>query len=238
MTQKCTMKKIIPSIVTVLYVIFISHIPCITFAQSISINNDGSAPDPTAILDVKSGNKGLLVPRMDSIARKGIASPAKGLMVFDTTYNSFYYYASGRWNSVGSDASTIAFRAIRKTIFTTSFSTPMAFDSIEYNIGGGFGGGSFAAPVDGVYHFDVAAAILTSSAFMQLSLYKNSGGVSTRPFTNLVRPRDAFTQTDVISITLLLKKNDVISIWIETTTAVTVSGTSFDNTYFAGFKVN
>lgn len=130
---------------------------------------------------------------MDSVARKAIVSPAKGLIIFDTTYNTLYYYASGRWNSVGSDASSITFRAIRKTNFTTSFSTPMPFDSIEYNIGGGFSGGYFQAPVDGVYHFDVAAAIQTTSAYMQLSLYKNSGGVSTRPFTNLVRPRDVFT---------------------------------------------
>lgn len=33
-------------------------------AQSVSINDDGSAPDKSAILDVKSTTQGLLVPRM------------------------------------------------------------------------------------------------------------------------------------------------------------------------------
>lgn len=231
------MQKIITTIVIFSCVIFI--IPQTSVAQSVSVNNDGSLPDPTAIFDVKSGNKGILIPRMDSLSRKSIASPAKGLMVFDTTYNAYYYYASGRWNTVGSDASTIAFRAIRKTNFTTSSSTSMPFDSVEYNIGGGFSGGYFIAPTDGVYHFDVAAAIQTSSLYMQLSLYKTSSSVGTRPFTNLVRPRDSFTQTDMINITLLLKKNDFISIWIEPgSAAANVIGTSYDLTYFSGFKVN
>ena len=213
--------------------------PINLLSQNVAINNDGSAPNSTAILDVKSGTKGLLIPRMDSVARKAIVNPAKGLIVFDTSYDALYYYTQGRWNSVGSDASTIAFRAIRKTNFTTAFSTAMPFDSIEYNIGGGFSGGYFYAPVDGTYHFDVAAAIQTSSLYMQLSLYKNSGGMNTRPFTNLIRPQDGFNQTDLINITLLLKKNDVISIWIEPgSAAATVIGTSFDLTYFDGFKVN
>ena len=233
------MRKIITVIIIAICVVFISITPHTSFAQSVSINNDGSTPDPTAILDIKSGKKGILIPRMDSLARIGIASPAKGLMVFDTTYNAYYYYASGRWNLVGSDASTIAFRAIRKTNFTTSFSTSMPFDSAEYNIGGGFSGGYFVAPVDGVYHFDVAAAIQTSSLYVQLSLYKTSGGIGSRPFTNLIRPRDAFTQTGIINITLLLKKDDFISIWIEPgSAAATVTGTSYDLTYFSGFKVN
>ncbi len=34
-------------------------------AQSVAINTDGSSPNPNAILDVKSGTKGILIPRMD-----------------------------------------------------------------------------------------------------------------------------------------------------------------------------
>ena len=32
--------------------------------QNVGINDDGSAPDPKAILDVKSSTKGFLLPRM------------------------------------------------------------------------------------------------------------------------------------------------------------------------------
>jgi len=69
------------------------------FAQSISINNDGTAPHPSAMLDVKSSTKGFLLPRMDSTARKNISSPAKGLMVFDTSDNNLWQFANSVWSS-------------------------------------------------------------------------------------------------------------------------------------------
>jgi trimeric autotransporter adhesin len=62
--------------------------PCI--AQNVAINEDGSLPDPKAILDVKSYNKGLLIPRMSTTDRLAIEAP-RGLLVFDTTTNSFWY---------------------------------------------------------------------------------------------------------------------------------------------------
>ncbi|WP_297290837.1 hypothetical protein, partial [Oceanicoccus sp.] len=45
------------------------------FAQ-VSINTDGSSPDESAMLDVKSTTKGMLIPRMDSTQRVAITSPA------------------------------------------------------------------------------------------------------------------------------------------------------------------
>ncbi|CAN5890065.1 DUF1566 domain-containing protein [soil metagenome] len=51
-------------------------------AQSVSINNDGSLPDASAMLDVKSGIKGFLPPRMTYSERNAIATPALGLMIY------------------------------------------------------------------------------------------------------------------------------------------------------------
>jgi trimeric autotransporter adhesin len=62
--------------------------PCI--AQNVAINEDGSLPDPGAILDLNSTNKGVLIPRMSTADRLAIAAP-RGLLVFDTTTNSFWY---------------------------------------------------------------------------------------------------------------------------------------------------
>lgn len=62
--------------------------PC--FGQSVAINEDGSLPDPKAILDVKSYNKGILIPRMSTSDRLAIEAP-RGLLVFDTTTNSFWF---------------------------------------------------------------------------------------------------------------------------------------------------
>jgi len=55
------------------------------------------APDPSAILEVSSTNKGVLLPRLTSAQKNGIASPAQGLFIFDTTTESFWYYDGNQW---------------------------------------------------------------------------------------------------------------------------------------------
>ncbi|MBK8608624.1 MAG: hypothetical protein IPL84_01355 [Chitinophagaceae bacterium] len=75
-------------------------IPGTLFAQSVAINTDGSQPDNTALLDIKSNSKGFLAPRMTSAQRTGIVSPAIGLTVFDTDSYSYWVYrgdVNGNW---------------------------------------------------------------------------------------------------------------------------------------------
>ena len=54
-----------------------------SYAQ-VGINNDNSAPDPSAMLDVKSSNKGLLPPRMTLAEINAIPNPAAGLIIYCT----------------------------------------------------------------------------------------------------------------------------------------------------------
>jgi hypothetical protein len=83
-----------------LFVILNALLP---FAQNgIAINTDGSLPDPSAILDLKSTTRGLLIPRLSATQRLAIASPAPGLMVFQYTNSSlnprgFYVYEYDSW---------------------------------------------------------------------------------------------------------------------------------------------
>ncbi len=70
-------------------------------AQNVGISNDGSVPHPSAMLDVKSDSKGMLIPRMATSKRTGITSPAEGLMVYDTDTKSFWYVKSGAWTEIG-----------------------------------------------------------------------------------------------------------------------------------------
>ncbi len=70
----------------------------------VSINNDSTRANPSAMLEVKSYDKGILVPRMNSSQRTSIASPAKGLLVFDITTNTFWYYSGSIWSEFGGTA--------------------------------------------------------------------------------------------------------------------------------------
>ena len=69
-------------------------------AQSVGINEDGSTPNPSDLIDVKSTSKGMLIPRMTSAERTGIANPAEGLLVFDNETLSFWYYKAAGWTEL------------------------------------------------------------------------------------------------------------------------------------------
>jgi trimeric autotransporter adhesin len=69
------------------------------YAQNVAINEDASAPNPNAILDIKSDNKGILIPRISTTARLAIPN-TKGLLVYDTTANSFFYNTGSSWQNM------------------------------------------------------------------------------------------------------------------------------------------
>lgn len=69
-------------------------------AQNIGINTDGSTPAASAMLDVKSSDRGLLMPRMTTALRNAIVSPAIGLIIYDTTENSFWFYGASGWTEL------------------------------------------------------------------------------------------------------------------------------------------
>ncbi|GGE45239.1 hypothetical protein [Psychroflexus planctonicus] len=56
-----------------------------------------TTPDETAILELKSTERGLLFPRMSSNNRINITTPATGLHVFDTDTNSAWFFDGSNW---------------------------------------------------------------------------------------------------------------------------------------------
>jgi hypothetical protein len=68
-------------------------------AQSVSINTDGSVANSSAILDIKSTDKGLLIPRMNKTEKNAIALPAAGLLIYQNAPDSigFHYYDGSNW---------------------------------------------------------------------------------------------------------------------------------------------
>lgn len=79
----------------------------LNFGQ-VGINSTGTAPNTSAMLDVSSNNKGLLIPRMTQAERDAISNPADGLIIFQTDNNPGLYYYRGtmspNWNLVGNNA--------------------------------------------------------------------------------------------------------------------------------------
>ncbi|RYU95512.1 hypothetical protein [Emticicia agri] len=58
-------------------------------------------PDRSALLDLSSTSKGLLIPRMTLEQRGKIMNPANGLMIYQTDFLAgFYYYDGTAWKSM------------------------------------------------------------------------------------------------------------------------------------------
>jgi len=64
-----------------------------------AINTDGSEPDESAILDLKSTNKGFLPPRMTTVERNAISSPEEGLVIYNSDFKSLELFNGTLWKS-------------------------------------------------------------------------------------------------------------------------------------------
>ena len=90
------------------YLIFILiSITSLSFAQNgVVISEDENATlDNSAIFEVESTNKGMLVPRMGQSQRELINSPANGLLVFQTDNISGFYFYNNGWELLGGSGS-------------------------------------------------------------------------------------------------------------------------------------
>lgn len=72
-----------------------------TFPSSGAVGIGTTTPNASSLLEVKSTSKGILIPRMTQTQRNAIASPATGLLIFQTDGTSgFYYYSGTAWTAV------------------------------------------------------------------------------------------------------------------------------------------
>lgn len=67
-------------------------------AQTIGIGTTN--PNSSALLDISSTTKGLLIPRMTTTQRNAIGAPAPGLLVFDNTLREIYHYDGNGWRQM------------------------------------------------------------------------------------------------------------------------------------------
>ena len=87
--------------------LFVFSVSIYTNAQTNTFPTTGSAgigttaPIASALLEIKSTTKGLLIPKMTQTQRNAIVSPATGLMIYQTNGTSgFYYYSGTAWTQI------------------------------------------------------------------------------------------------------------------------------------------
>jgi hypothetical protein len=121
------------------------------FLAQISLAQVGigtNTPAASAQLDVSSTERGFLPPRMTSAQRDLIATPATGLLIFQTDNTAGYYYYNGTaWVSLGgASGSSGGGAATNIQAFTSNgtFTVPVGVTRviIEAWSGGGGGGGN------------------------------------------------------------------------------------------------
>jgi hypothetical protein len=90
--------------------LLIVNFTIIVKAQNTAITDDATySPNSSAMLDVKSTTKGLLIPRLTTAQRTAITTPATSLLVFDTNLNGYYYYNGTTWINLSSGSSSAPF---------------------------------------------------------------------------------------------------------------------------------
>jgi hypothetical protein len=77
----------------------------INLDASAQIGIGTSTPDASSILEMSSTTQGVLTPRMTTVQRSVISGPIKGLLVFDTDVNAFYFYDGGSWVKLSTENS-------------------------------------------------------------------------------------------------------------------------------------
>ncbi|MES2773143.1 MAG: type VI secretion system tube protein Hcp [Bacteroidota bacterium] len=100
-------------------ILLIALLTC-TFASLAQTVGIGTAtPDNKAILDIVSANKGILIPRI--VDTTSVTNPVEGMIIFNKSTKTPYYYNGSRWLSLGGMWSTL---------------TAVSTDRITYSVNG------------------------------------------------------------------------------------------------------
>ena len=101
----------------VMTVILTCHLfPASIFSQPSGVGIGTTTVEQSAILDVTSTDKGVLVPRLTTAQRIGVLTPAAGLLVYYSDYKSFWYFDGNSWDELtketnNTDEQTLSFNS-------------------------------------------------------------------------------------------------------------------------------
>jgi microcystin-dependent protein len=94
--------------------------------NGVGINETGSSPDASSILDLASTKAGILIPRMTLAQRNAnIGSPATGLLIYQTDSSpGFYYYNGSTWVRVSDAGNGIQSISVNAPLTSTGGQNP------------------------------------------------------------------------------------------------------------------
>jgi len=86
------------------------------------------AQNNSAIVDFESTEKGILIPRMQSVQRIAIINPADGLLVYDTDINAFLFFNGTTWVKIN-DNLLVNENGNNNTLYNIEDNTPLDAES-------------------------------------------------------------------------------------------------------------
>jgi len=184
----------------------------ITLYTTAQVGIGTKIPEPSAMLEVKSNSKGVLISRMTESERISIKSPAAGLLVYQTDGSAgFYYHTGSEWKYLPPATIASAAQPINSLTTTTTTSSVSSVSGTSNRITSSGG----TAPV-----IDIASTYVGQSSITTLGtigtgtwngtvISSSKGGAGT--VNGLLKANGSGTVSAAVSGTDYLKPNAAIT---------------------------
>jgi hypothetical protein len=203
-------------------------------AGSVSIGT--ASQEASALFQIASTTKGFLPPRMTTTQRDAIASPATGLIAFNTTDNQYNYYNGSSWSELGSGTSgtevvfSVHKNGANQTV-TTNVHEKLTWSTEVLDTNNNFASDRFTPTVAGKYFITTANQCVSNTTFCYASIFKNGVAFAHR-FSRVVS-----ANPNVSAIIEMNGTTDYLESYTRNQGGTIVSGDS-NYTYFSGYLIS
>jgi cysteine-rich repeat protein len=206
--------------------------------RGVAVTEDATRANPSAMLDIKSDSRGVLIPRLSSAQRNAISFPVRGLIVYDVTTSSFWYYKTNSWfeisNSYGTGFS--AYNGVGQA-FSSQFYP--VFPIEQYDDGNNFASNVFTVPSFGLYQLSSFATFTFTSTVGQtnITLRIENTSTSTEYASNSIIIPAGFSGTIKLNASMSSKINAAAPIGVRIVVNGSPGTQQLNSITFSGFKL-
>ncbi|MFY0673194.1 MAG: hypothetical protein JXQ87_07305 [Bacteroidia bacterium] len=225
-------------------------------STGILISTGTGNPDGSAMLEIKSSDKGVLIPRVDlddiSSNTSPVNSPAEGLLVYNDggdQAEGFYYWDEdhNQWNSVVNEVKPVRYHISSSYSINTGssriqFNTATFDNNLSSPVTTG-GSWKFTAPTDGYYFVQVRMRLdpPSSSTISQLEL-RNHLNTALISYLDVITPKTSTTAGDQYtsqgSELIYLNKGDAFYIQMYVNGTTTLYGSANQSSITVSYQGN